>query len=172
MSFGSEPGASRDWTEPVPVPAKADPVTIDREALIERMARASAESRYDYVNFGKRWGDLGKTEQDEWLQQERRRMTTLVDDVVIAHLAAQPVTGEDQIISEGERWSVFDIIDGAIVASFDSWGVSVPEDRAREVFATYPRRTSLLRERVVKYEREIVEINSPEVDESGPTDGS
>lgn len=69
---------------------------------------------------------------------------------------------DPQIISEGERWSVFDILDGAVVVSFDSWGVFNPEARAREVFETYPRRASLLKEKVVKYDREIIEIDIPE----------
>ncbi|ANJ26804.1 hypothetical protein [Agromyces aureus] len=75
----------------------------------------------------------------------------------------------DQIISEGERWSVFDILDAATIASFDSWGVMFPEERAREVFESYPRRASLLREKVVKYEREIVDID-PIEDDGSPSE--
>lgn len=63
----------------------------------------------------------------------------------------------DEIISEGEKWTILDLLDGATVATFDSWSHFDPEYRAREMFRAYPRHARLFRERVVKYEREMVD---------------
>ncbi|OJX72814.1 hypothetical protein [Leifsonia sp. 71-9] len=62
-----------------------------------------------------------------------------------------------RIISEGERWTIWDTFDGSVIMQFDSWSDTDPAGRAREAFDSYPRRASLWREQVVKYERELID---------------
>lgn len=73
---------------------------------------------------------------------------------------------EYNIISEGERWTIFDILDAEVVATFDSWRNYDPEARAREFFKAYPRRAALQKEKVVKYDREWVETNWDEEEDT------
>lgn len=62
----------------------------------------------------------------------------------------------DQIISEGEKWMVVDVLDDAIIASFSSWNTFDPEGRAREIFMNYPRESTLFCQKVVTYERHAI----------------
>lgn len=62
----------------------------------------------------------------------------------------------DRIISEGERWTIWDAYDAGIAASYDSWNTHNPESRARETFESYPRKASLWCERVVKYDKQLI----------------
>lgn len=66
---------------------------------------------------------------------------------------------EPQPISIGERWEVWDVLNAAVVISFDSWSTFDPEGFAREIFKHYPRMAELRRTPVVKYEHEVMADN-------------
>jgi len=59
-------------------------------------------------------------------------------------------------LNKGERWTIYDTLDGAVVMEFTSWSHQDPEQRAREAFAAYPRQARLQRQTIVKYETEEI----------------
>lgn len=65
--------------------------------------------------------------------------------------------------NEGERWTIVDQLDATTMMTFDSWSYFDPEGRAREAYDSYPRPAYLWRERVVKFERVLMEHPDPVV---------
>ena len=76
----------------------------------------------------------------------------------------------ETVLSTGERWSIYDLLDGTVAISFDSWHFIDPEERARQLFAVYPREADLRVETIKKFGYRLVDVKRDPENFNPPTD--